>query len=208
MSDLSHSDFPSNAVTLKDGHPVTTSLAIAEIFGKTHKDVLRAIRNLDCSADFNGRNFAPVDYIDPKGEKRPMYEITRDGMVYLVMGFTGPLAARFKVAYIDAFNALDEEARTLAAIAPEEYQRLWTRLQDANARAQALEGVLLASQPRYAALARYVRMGLSDRECALLLNRGCTTVRTDRHRLQACGILRTAPVPTPGELFAAQAPHA
>lgn len=75
------------------GQITATSLQLAEHFGKLHKDVLRAIRNMECSAEFNGRNFAPVDYIDEKGESRPMYRITRDGFAFLAMSFTGKEAA-------------------------------------------------------------------------------------------------------------------
>ena len=62
---------------------------IAEVFGIEHKEVLRAIRNLECSEDFNQRNFALVKYQDKKGEMRPMYDITRDGFVLLVMDTPG-----------------------------------------------------------------------------------------------------------------------
>lgn len=98
---------PTDAVEVKDGHPVTSSLRIADIFGKQHKDVLKRIENLDCSEEFNRRNFAPVEYIDAKGESRPAYELTRDGFSYLCMGFTGARAAAFKEAYIERFNALE-----------------------------------------------------------------------------------------------------
>jgi len=47
---------------------IVTSRQVAEHFGKQHKDVLRAIRNLECSGDFTERNFAPVEYLDVKGE--------------------------------------------------------------------------------------------------------------------------------------------
>ena len=57
----------------------TDSLQIAEHFGKAHNLVLRTIRNLECSREFNQCNFAPVEYLDAKGEKRPCYRITRDG---------------------------------------------------------------------------------------------------------------------------------
>lgn len=36
-----------------------------------------------------------------------MYELTRDGLTFLVMGFTGPQAARTKEAYIQRFNAME-----------------------------------------------------------------------------------------------------
>lgn len=91
-------------VMSNNGKPVTNSLKVAEAFGKNHRDVLRAIKRIDCSKDFNERNFALVDYLDGKGEKRPFYEMTKDGFVFLVMGFTGRQAAKFKEAYIEAFN--------------------------------------------------------------------------------------------------------
>ncbi|HHQ8345791.1 TPA: ash family protein, partial [Escherichia coli] len=63
---LSHPD-----VTIKNGRAVTTSVAIAEFFGKRHERVLDKIRNLDCSSNFNEHNFVSVTYTDAKGEKRP-----------------------------------------------------------------------------------------------------------------------------------------
>lgn len=96
-----------------NGHATTTSNQLAENFGKRHDHVLRAIRNLDCSPEFNARNFGAVEYADEKGEKRPAYTITRDGFVFLAMGFTGKEAAQWKEAYIEAFNAM--EAALLAA---------------------------------------------------------------------------------------------
>lgn len=91
-------------VLAQDGALITTSINVAEAFGKLHKDVLRKIENLDCSLIFNERNFTPVEYLDAKGEKRPMWEMTKDGFMFLVMGFTGKKAAMIKEAYINAFN--------------------------------------------------------------------------------------------------------
>ena len=73
---------------------ITTSLAVSHHFGKKHKDVLRAIQQLECSKEFNERNFTPVTYQGGNGEKRPAYEITRDGFMFLCMGFTGAAAAQ------------------------------------------------------------------------------------------------------------------
>lgn len=91
-------------VMANNGKPVTTSLKVAEAFGKNHKDVLRAIQRIECSKDFIERNFAPSEYTDPRGRKLPMFNMTKDGFVFLVMGFTGRQAAKFKEAYIEAFN--------------------------------------------------------------------------------------------------------
>ncbi|HBC1013106.1 TPA: Rha family transcriptional regulator [Escherichia coli] len=101
---LSHPD-----VTIENGRAVTTSVAIAEFFGKRHERVLGKIRNLDCSSNFNEHNFVSVTYTDAKGEKRPMYQITKNGFVFLVMGFTGKKAAAFKEAYIAEFDRMEAE---------------------------------------------------------------------------------------------------
>jgi len=87
----------------------TTSLAIAKAFDKNHRDVLKSIRNLECSEEFGERNFAQSSYLNQQGKEQPMYEITRDGAVFLIMGYTGKEAARFKEAYINAFNRMESE---------------------------------------------------------------------------------------------------
>ncbi len=107
---------PAEIISLHQGRPVTTSLKVAEVFGKQHKDVLRKIATLDCSKDFNERNFALVTYQDGKGEARPAYEMTKDGFIFVVMGFTGAKAAATKEAYISAFNWMAEQ---LAAQRPQ-----------------------------------------------------------------------------------------
>lgn len=100
---------PADIISLYQGQPVTTSLKVAELFGKRHDDVLKKIRNLECSQEFNARNFAAVSYMDGKGEKRPAYEMTKDGFIFVVMGFTGAKAAATKEAYINAFNWMAEQ---------------------------------------------------------------------------------------------------
>lgn len=57
-----------NLVIQKKGKEITTSHMIAKVFIKRHADVLRAIRNLECSKEFNQLNFAPVKIKDKKGE--------------------------------------------------------------------------------------------------------------------------------------------
>ena len=57
-----------------------TSLEIAQVTGKMHKDVMKAIRNMEPAwLKVNGRNFALVDYKDSKGELRPCYSLSKDG---------------------------------------------------------------------------------------------------------------------------------
>lgn len=93
---------------------LTTSLAVAEHFDKLHKDVLKAIDNTlrDCPDDFTERNFALSDYKDLSGRSLPMYRMTRDGFSLIAMGFTGTAAVRWKIAYLTAFNAMENSLRT------------------------------------------------------------------------------------------------
>ncbi|AKB01642.1 Rha family transcriptional regulator [Vibrio cholerae] len=93
----------------QDNALVTDSRYIAEYFGKRHDDVLRKVRALNCSRDFNARNFAEVEYKDQKGELRMAYQMTKDGFMFLVMGFTGKRAAEIKERYINAFNEMAEK---------------------------------------------------------------------------------------------------
>ena len=107
QSDLSHI----NLVEIENNEVVTSSIKVAEVFGKQHKDVLKAVKSLDISEEFRERNFAlsKIDYQNGNIKKQlPMYYITRDGFMFLVMGFTGKMAARWKEAYIKAFNEMEK----------------------------------------------------------------------------------------------------
>ncbi len=92
---------------------ITTSLQVAEVFEKEHARVLRDIRELSCSEDFRNGNFAKSSYINSQNKKQPMYQITKDGFVLLVMGYTGEKAMKFKEDYIKAFNKMENELRRI-----------------------------------------------------------------------------------------------
>ncbi len=96
-------------VIVRDGKAVADSRTVAQVFEKEHFHVLRDIDNLkkNLSSDFNESNFGAVEYTDSKGEKRPMYLLSRDAFTLLAMGFTGPKALKFKLEYIKAFNAME-----------------------------------------------------------------------------------------------------
>jgi len=92
-----------------DGQITTTSIQLAQHFGKRHADVLRSIGKLECSAEFTERNFAPSEFSDSTGRKLPCHRITKDGFMFLAMGFTGKEAAQWKEAYITAFNKMESQ---------------------------------------------------------------------------------------------------
>ena len=103
-----------NLVNVENSQVVTTSLKVAEIFGKNHSHVLRSIKQLECSEDFRASNFGLSKFTYSNGnikKQLPMYYITRDGFMFLVMGFTGKTAAKWKEAYIRAFNDMEAKLR-------------------------------------------------------------------------------------------------
>ncbi len=90
----------------------TTSLDVADKFDKKHGDVLELIRELDCSIEFSQRNFTPSNYVK-RGKEYPCFNISRDGLAFLAMGFTGKKAAAWKEKYIKVFNYLERLNKTL-----------------------------------------------------------------------------------------------
>ena len=96
-------------IELKNQEAVTTSVIVAEHFEKRHSYILEKIEQI-----FNAqptekvaRCFRKSTYRDSKGEYRPMYYINRDGFSFLVMGFTGDKANKWKWEYIEAFNTME-----------------------------------------------------------------------------------------------------
>lgn len=91
------------------GVDVTTSLIVAQVFGKEHKNVLRDIETLSCSNGFRVLNFEHTPYVHPQnGQTYKMYTMTKDGFSFLVMGYTGEKAGEFKEKFINEFNKFYE----------------------------------------------------------------------------------------------------
>lgn len=108
---------------LKERSVFVSSLDIARHFEKAHKDVLRAIdRVCDDIGDkhYTERNFAPSSYTDSTGRSLRSFDLSRDGFSLVVMSFTGSAAARWKVSYLDAINAMEAELLRAADSAPAE----------------------------------------------------------------------------------------
>jgi len=105
-------------VVIDAGRPVASSALIAERFSKTHRDVLRAVRDLVSEAPACARNFAltSIERKMPNGgvRKTPAYTMDRDGFTLLTMGFTGKAALEWKIKYIQAFNEMEAQLRQAA----------------------------------------------------------------------------------------------
>lgn len=110
-------------VNVNNGKATTTSVKVAEYFGKPHNDVLKAIRVLLEDQDILGRgNFSLTSYVTDQNKEMPMYALDRDGFTLLAMGFTGKKALTFKLSYIDAFNKAEKALLEIHAPATPEMQ--------------------------------------------------------------------------------------
>lgn len=100
-------------VIMHNKQAVTTSLRVAEVFGKDHKNVIQSIENL--AAEKSAAKFFAEATYDNRGKQYPMYYMNRDGFTLLAMGFTGKKALQFKIKYIQAFNSMEATLKRLPA---------------------------------------------------------------------------------------------
>lgn len=100
-----------NIITI-NSIPMTTSMKVAEVFGKAHKNVLQSIETIQGTVKTLGRsplNFQPANYLDKQGKERPMFIMDRDAFSVLAFGFNGEKAMGFRIDFIKAFNEMEIE---------------------------------------------------------------------------------------------------
>ena len=105
-------------ISADGGQLTTTSLQVKTAFKKQHGHVLRDIQDLVAELPESYRSnfglvYESMTYVDSSGNKVTRetgrishYVMTRYGFTLLVMGFTGKKALAFKLAYLDAFDAM------------------------------------------------------------------------------------------------------
>ena len=100
----------------QNGEQRMTSLEIAQLSGKQHKDVLKAIRNMESAWEkVNGRNFALVDYKDQKGELRPCYLLSKTECLYIATKFNDEARAKLVIRWQEL-----EEERLMEMLQPKQ----------------------------------------------------------------------------------------
>ena len=102
----------------KDNQIFCDSLQVAETFGRQHKHILDTISKLTeptsgLSEKFTQRNFALSSYKDSSGKLNKMYLLTKDGFAVTVMEFKTKKARKFKEAYIERFNQMEDFIKSL-----------------------------------------------------------------------------------------------
>ena len=119
-----------------------TSLEIAELSGKNHKDVMRAIRNMeDAWEKINGRNFALVEYRDVKGELRPCYNLTKTECLYIATKFNDEARAKLVLRW----EQLEKERIQQGAV-----RHVLVSDNDVMTEAEKIIGIQLNSHNRHA----------------------------------------------------------
>ena len=97
-----------------------TSLEIAELTGKQHKDVMKAIRNMEPAwVKVNGRKFALVEYQDKKGELRPCYQLTKTECLYIATKFNDEARAKLVLRWQQLELAEQERRQQLCLPEPQ-----------------------------------------------------------------------------------------
>ena len=198
-----------NLVQISNNIVTTTSKQIADIFGKKHRDIIRAIHNLDIPKDFRVRNFAQSSFVaeNRSNQQYKCYEITRDGFTLLAMGFTGKKAMAFKIKYIEAFNAMEKELREIAEHRKTTFaetllssRELKKENQLLTAQNESLAQALLKNKPIWRKVRRYRAMGLSQTEIARLISRHRRTVQRYIYDMRGLGIDVVKATPQPQQL--------
>lgn len=123
-------------VMLQDEKAVTTSLQIAKVFEKQHKNVIQAIESKINSADFSAQYknmFSEGSYKDTSGKENKMYYMDRNGFTFIAFGFTGSRADDFKLRYIEAFNRMEEQIKKPVQLTAREQMNLIMQVNEETA---------------------------------------------------------------------------
>ena len=125
----------------ESNQPLTNSKLVAEVFGKPHKVVLVAIRNL---LEGSAQNCAVLEmfsestYLNEQNKELSMFIMNQDGFTLLAMGFTGSKAMEFKLKYIAAFNKMKKEIEASKQDVPRNYLEALKSLVKSEEEKQAL----------------------------------------------------------------------
>ena len=102
-----------------------TSLEIAELTGKNHFDVMRAIRKMEPAWEkVNGCKFALVTYKDLKGELRPCYQLTKTECLYIATKFNDEARAKLVIRWETLERQEMERRQQVCLPKPKEILRL------------------------------------------------------------------------------------
>lgn len=111
-----------------------TSLEIAEVTGRNHKDVMRSIREMEEAwVKVNGRKFALVEYKDAKGEMRPCYSLSKTECLYIATKFNDEARAKLVLRWEELENQVRKSEIIMPNFSnPAEAARAWADQYERN----------------------------------------------------------------------------
>ena len=150
------------------GKETMTSLEIAEVTGRNHKDVMRSIREMEEAwVKVNGRKFALVEYKDAKGEMRPCYSLNKTECLYIATKFNDEARAKLVLRWEELERKEQyqvpqsfAEALMLAAKQQEKIEQQQLALKSKNEEIIQLSATITEMQPKVS----YVDTILSSKE--------------------------------------------
>lgn len=150
------------------GKETMTSLEIAEVTGRNHKDVMRSIREMEEAwVKVNGRKFALVEYKDAKGEMRPCYSLNKTECLYIATKFNDEARAKLVLRWEELEKKEQyqvpqsfAEALMLAAKQQEKIEQQQLALESKNEEIIHLSATITEMQPKVS----YVDTILSSKE--------------------------------------------
>ena len=150
-------------LTVSNGQPTASSRDIAEHFGKGHNHVLRDIDTLKEDVSNFGQMFFDTEIPDSYGRPQRAYLMNRDGFTLLAMGFTGKEALKWKIKYINAFNAMEQELRNPKPMTTNEMFAMQAQINlESERKLAALEGKVAETNRKFDAVTTFVTSPLTD----------------------------------------------
>ncbi|EGK2615387.1 ORF6N domain-containing protein [Salmonella enterica] len=137
---------PEFYIRVQNGKPITTSVDVADAFNITHDTVVMAIDALHLPRAAAAQHFLKekrrVEDTKRTDVEMTFYRMTKDGFVFFMGAINGPGTTEIKLAYIEAFNTIDNmlqiqherqlvkklsEQSAIAARSSKEHQHLLTQ---------------------------------------------------------------------------------
>lgn len=134
----------------ENGQAITSSLLVAQKFGKEHKHVIESIRELLRTAENSAllSMFMESTYLTVQNKEMPMFIMNRDGFNLLTMGFTGTKALNYKLEFIEAFNKMEAMLTSDEYILMRSRQILEQKVSMLEARTEAQTKIIQEQAPK------------------------------------------------------------
>jgi len=170
----------SKLVFIEGGRPVTDSLTVAEVFGKTHDNVIRDIRQqIDKLAEageseWGVLNFEETRYQHPQNKQwYPKYNMTEDAFAIVAMAYVTPEAMKMKVRFLEEFKRMREQLSRPPQTQLEILQASINQLVEQERQLKALEARVQHTEQRQEQITEILSLNPTEwrKKVTTLLNR-------------------------------------